>query len=522
MGKLKLSYLLPYFILAAWPLFNFYRVPPHSVAIFVSAIVASFLLCALFYFGKFGVKIVAREFSLPQQIALLYIAAFQLAQLWLTFPGLVSPDDLFMLHALYRGQLSPWHSNSYSIFISAGKLIFLHPFLCSILNSILVCFSFFLLLRIFPKLMSQVWLLLLCLLFSMPQVAFFGVYENRDTLNSLLLLWLCYGFIAQKTEANRDPWFQIPCLAILALILGDVRQDGKIIVLLFPFAITWLQKRSLAFLGRLSFVLYLTSAAIVWIPSHYFNLDAYSSDYKSTAYINPLSHIFHSKGLSAATPEELGDLDLFFHVDYLITYYDLFDIAPFHHGGVRHPNTPEQFAAFQSAAQKIILRNLPLFFENRIRVGAVMLNFSGWPPLVADILRNRTDLTPEQNSYIPLNFKPLPATPTERKYLDSMLYYFCQMPEPFRVLFSSCFIPLLVSIGFLFLWRSRPELFLVSFLGLTRLSAILLLAPAAYFKYISSFWLMGWIMLLYFLASRGNESAALQTEKSKPELVVHL
>ncbi len=61
-------------------------------------------------------------------------------------------------------------------------------------------------------------------------------------------------------------------------------------------------------------------------------------------------------------------------------------------------------------------------------------------------------------------------------------------------------VPIIVFIFMLFYPHRKPELFFVAVTHLTRLTFVILLTPAAYFKYVTSFWLVGSLLLIYKLA----------------------
>ena len=485
---------IAYLGLAFFPWIGFFLYPIHNLFTCFSALLASFLLCLILKWGM-AIKNLWNDghFQFRQKFLLALVFLVQIVQLGVHYPGLISGDDLNLLGSLMQGVPSAWHSFSYSLVIQAMTFIFFSPVHLSISFLILSLLILFFFLRLLPgHLPIWAWLCIL-LLFCSPQMSVLILYQNRDSLNSLLLIWLGLIFVARNSENKDESWFGVPCLFSLTFILSDLRQEGKIYLFLVCIYWVWTQKLKgidfLKFFGKVILAMMLITFPL---------MGSYSDSYRSTTLINPLSEVFHQKGLAEATPTELIDLNRYFKVSNLLQYYNPVEIDAFHHDGIQKGANHEDFEAFRTTARKIILRNLPIFFENRKFLAATMLDFRGEPYAFSDDLSQLSAENRAAVDWFKISGKPAQLNSFQIFSFNFFDISFYRLPEPARVLWSSCFIPLLAFVFFIFCWHQWPELWWPSVIHLSRLAVVILFAPAAYFKYVTSFWMTGWLFLIYF------------------------
>ena len=490
-----------YFAVALFPWLGFFLFPIHNLFSVAGAVLASLLLClALNWAGQIR-EILKTDLAKPVGFSLAFIAIIQILQICIHFPGLISGDDLGLMGALMQGIPSYWNSLSYSLITLAAHFIFFSPVCLSIFNGVLTVFVAFLFFRLLPRRQSLWSLIVTTLLFCSPQVSVLVLFQNRDSMNSLLLTWICLALVAQRTDKNKEPWFNSISIFALMFLLADMRQEGKIYLLLVPLCFFVSRRMAWRQIIQSSFMIFAVSL-FLFLPL----AESYSIQYSATVFINPLSAVLHEKGLQEASPQEQEELNHFFKVPYLIDFYNPIEIDAFHHQGIRENVTQKDFEGFRRASLQIISRNLPVYFENRRLLALTALNFEGRPYAYGDDLAN---LTPESKPV--LEWFHIPMKSPEHNLYQALSFswfdfVFYRLPEPLRTLFSSCLIPLLSLFFLLFCWQKYPELFFPSFILLVRTGLVLLTAPAAYFKYISSVWLVGWLLLIYFFAWRTRPS----------------
>ena len=460
--------------------------------------------------GVNAYRIFKNEFDFYKKASLFLILAIQAVQLFVFLPGMISYDDLETLRALSIGQVATQGSNLYTLLMQSSHLIFNSALRLSYLNLILFSFIVFLVFRMLPKKIPLWCLPALIILFSLPQSTALVLFQNRDSIFSLLLVWWSLGLFSQNHEAKSDPWFHLGSLSVLTLCIGELRQEAKIFVFIFPIAFWWRNRNKSKFYAQVGLSLTVISLLLNWAPKYFSVSDAYADRYLATTLINPLSYILHVKGPQEASKSEKDEISRFFIFDNLIEYFSMYDINPLHRGGIVPYPSPEDFAAFRRASLSILSRNLNLLFENRKRMALCMLNFEGRPAIMYDSLSLAATVFQEPAYYFKFE---APAEDTVLKtsfrVFHSQLQY--ELPYPLHILISSCLIPIMVFVILLGLVKTHPELTFIGLSQLLRLAILIILTPAAYFKYITSFWLIGWLVLiLYFAQSTGvsNKNSA--------------
>ncbi len=490
---------LIYLVASLWPWIGYAKYPAHNPLVIISGFMASCILVLIFAWAPRVFQIVRQDFDSSKRIVFAFVFFIQVLQIILCFPGKVSYDDLAFIQDLSLGNISPHSSNSYSLLLQASHLIFFSALRISILNLIFYLFVLFLFLRLLPKKLP-VWMSIgICILFCFPLATALVVFESRDSINSILLVWWCLGLCGLNSQFKNDPWFHLYSLGLLTLVLGDMRPEGKIIVVLFPIAVCWIKQKKWGYFVNLGLIMLSTSFLCNWIPQKVFKFDSFSERYLSTTVINPLGYVFQKKGMNAATKDEQIELERFMSVQYLIEFYDPFEIAPYHRGGIKNLVTSEDFKAFQKVALSIIMRNPKLFLENRKMMASQLLNFEGHPYVMSDNRAELFDKFGNAAAFYSIDYHPFHSLYREiyDACLERLIY---GLPLFFRLLLSSCLVPILVMFFMLFDQKLISPLFWLGLVNLVRLGAILFTTPASQFKYITSIWLVGWIMLIFLLA----------------------
>ena len=424
--------------------------------------------------------------------------------LWFAFfPGFLGYDDGVSLTQVIKGRAWGWQSLTYSFFLSSGLILFGNvswPATACVGIFIYLLGKVFAWLDQFPlKPYKKVFLgILLAVLAAHPLNQGLLLYHSRDTLFSLVLVFLGLQLFAEKPPG----FIKMVALTLILVAVGDLRQEAKIYLVLMPVLFCLLKKwgkrqlQIFALVGVLFGLFYYR-----WLPK-YFEVDSYSFAYQVTAYVLPLSQIFHEKTDAEISPEIRADIDRVFDVEKLRKYFNPLDIDPFHQGGFRYSTNAEEMGRFKAAAHKLFLQNPGLFLNNRYVLFKTMLNLGvPWPLFFMDTLRTEPERFPEFVKALKLENNPYVLSPFEKRYVEA-LSGSINNEIPLRRVFVSYMLPILfLGLCLLFVFWDPLMAAFALFIGI-RLPVIFLLAPASYLKYIYSLFLFFTFGLVIFLARR--------------------
>lgn len=279
------------------------------------------------------------------------------------FPGFVSIDDVYTIEQANLGVASVWQSYSYSVLLFAGYRL-TGCFGILTLLSLLIYFIIFIR---FVKIIDgsgisekkkTVFSVLLLLLALHPLNQALLLFQCRDTLFSLIFFYLSL-LLLEKNKVTGAGVF------LLLALLGDLRPEGKVFLILFPVAY-WIAKKCSWKLPLGAMVL--LSLLLCSSVTDY--------AYKVTVYILPLSKIFHDN-----PNEDRTDIEAVLDVDKLIENYSAYDIESIRHGVFKANPTETRWNLFRERAHALIAKHLQLVFETRVQLMQSLL-FFGDPPLI--------------------------------------------------------------------------------------------------------------------------------------------
>lgn len=459
----------------------------------------SLAFVVLYYFCKGILFFPAflRTQSKTHRIILATITTISSLYLLIFWPGQIG-DDLNLLTWLVNGAPSDWLSFSYSVVVLAMQFLSGICFSTSLLYLALYIYLICQILALTTWTWKNPFTYLFVTIMSFPISLFLISYQNRDSLYSLLMMVLLLSILHLHYKTSKFFQLSIYQLLAIAVLLSDMRQDGKYFLILVPLAVCLVQKfnkkKSIQFFAAT----FLAGFALFWIPGQFSSLHEFSSAYRSTALVNPLSHIVKNVGVENLTASQRNDIERYFSLDVLVKYHDPFDLYPYYAGGAKPGATEEDFQAFQSATFDLV-KNYPLvFLDNRIGMFLRLYNFDRGSHFTSDTLR---EPFPENNVKAAeyYNLAPLPITDLYRETENFTGYLVHGLPYIFHLLLASCLIPLLTIGLLLFTYKKHPAIALCALILFARVVYFAVLAPAQYFKYVSSIWLGGWLLLLIFL-----------------------
>src|SRR5207253_9130441 len=125
----------------------------------------------------------------------------------------------------------------------------------------------------------------------------------RDSTYSLLLMIFLLGFL--QFRYNRFPNLLMKAFGfvVLGCILGELRQEGKIITLLTPFLMWFFLKLSKKQVLAYSVLTVALAFVVQFAPSIYYGMSTYTEEYRVTAYLNPFSYIIIEIGVDHLSAE---------------------------------------------------------------------------------------------------------------------------------------------------------------------------------------------------------------------------
>ena len=243
----------------------------------------------------------------------------------------------------------------------------------------------------------------------------------------------------------------------------------------------------------LSFVYYIAAA-------RYFGIDSYGHSYEVSAYVQPLSQIFHDKKTSILSESEIADIDAVLDTKMLSDKFNPLDIDPYHSGAFKQSATEIQWVKFKKVSLKLIFNNLDLFFQSRIYLFKNMLNI-GLSHLVFsdDVTVNQFERNSIWLTKLGIDRSSLKRSSAAVAYVD-FLYFSTASQNLLAAAVSTFVLPLLLVLGCLLLFSSIPSLFTLAVIFSLRLPILFLLAPASYIQYIYSIFLFfTFVPVLLFL-----------------------
>ena len=444
------------------------------------------LLCLPFLAVNFFKNIIKIN---SKQLRWLAVAAVLIycSLLAFVYPGFVGYDDVFSMDVILGGPVWGWQSLTYSVVLGVGFLILGNFGFTTILSIGIFLYIFVKILTMLDlsTISERKKLLLGCglLLLAMhPLNQALLLFHCRDTLFSLFLLFLGLQ-IFQKPITWKTT--RIVVFSFALVVLGEFRQEAKIYLILLPL-ILWFLNWSKRQLFTLLSSICLFSVFYYFFCIKYFNVQSYTKDYQVTAYVMPLSQIFHDVPLAEIPEQHRKNIEAVFNIQLLKDKFNPIDIDPFHAGGFNHESSDEQWQKFTTSARALIMQYPKLFLKNRIYLAKSMLNIGHPPLIVADERRmNKEPKFVAMMSRYNSSDKVLPISKAAETYRNELMEL-NKNENPVIWIFSSFVLPLLFLLFCLFSINYYPVIGGLALIVAVRLPLLFLLAPASYVKYIYS------------------------------------
>lgn len=497
--------------------FGIIQFPHKTHFVYLSGAFAVFLSGIFFLCLRDSISYASKNFDRFKWITWILCGAVYAGLLILHYPGFISSDDITNFNIIGLGQPTAWQSLSYSFIGLSTKLLFHNLGSIALLNLLGMWLICFLLLTTIPRKQRAEFYFLglartLTVLFLPISQSIF-LFVSRDSLYTTLLVGLICYLISRriKNEPGNLNGKEIFLIATALVLLGDMRQEGKLLICVF-FLLSWILKVFERVALKKLFVFTLGGGAIYYILLPYsMGISAYSQAYQLTAYVNPLSEIIRQVEIPQ---NDLARIDAVISLKSLDKNYSKYDIGPFHNGGMK-TFSDKEFSEFKSTARKIFFTHLDLFFKNRFNMFLGTANIRFANPIFDDSLfpapgsgtAENQEIWPQYKIKIPSFFQT---------WHFNKLRYDIYTNNPFvRFLLSSWLFPMMLLIGMAFYYlKRRPIVAFTSMLLLCRVPVIFLLAPANYYKYYGSIFLGGWLIIILLL---NQESHGIMKEGGSPE-----
>lgn len=467
-------------------------------------------LAFLFFLAKDAVKQFRSIKTVGFKLVFVVVIMIFFFGFWLCFPGLMVIDDAAAAKEIFAGHPYTWLSLSYAFLLAGGYMLVGQVGFIPVLS---ITLYGYLLLRAFRLIddadlaVKWKWLcvLLLAALSLNPIMQGLLVFHSRDIIFSLAATFVGLLFFERKEWSNKEIFF----LSALIVYLSDLRADGKlylvVVPLLFLFAKIWTRRQAI-----LSYVS-LAAIGLIYLLIIPWWLDArtITIGYKVTAWVMPLSQIYHDIGAKNIDPEINAKINPVLDVEKLENNFSPVDIDPFHAGAFNSATTPEQWFEFQSAAVKLISEHLDLYVKNRVNLFSTMLNVSANETFIYyDDFHGSNETSLKIRSLLLQPEGDYSFNGVSKKYYN-FLGWWGRSKNILIQIFNSLALPLVFCLYCLRYFRSRPEFFCFSILVLVRIPIIFFLAPASYTRYIMTvllFFVFGFPLLISRLKSEISKS----------------
>ena len=452
----------------------------------LSELLAYFFLFTVPFVSFYFYAIFSRIISRPIRLIWLAQALIYIFLFILVFPGFISFDDLTLAAAVSDGAPSGWHSLTYSFLASSGYILFGGFGLTGAINLLLfLLISLKIYLAVSEsqlKKSHKLYLALLVLLLTLHPLNQSQIfYSCRDTVFSLLVFLLGLHYLFMKKMWT---YGGIIIFVMALVLLGDLKQEAKLYLVLFPMIFYFLKKwnyRQLMFYG---FVISVFGYGYYQVTYDFFRVKSYSRSYEVTAYVLPLSQIFHDKMPSEIPEEHYKNIDAVLAVNLLRSKFNPIDIDPFHAGAFNRNASEAEWQSFKKSAKELIIENPALFLKNRIYLFQSMLHIGHVPLVISDSFRGQLSVgLTAAFERLKIDKSTIHTSPLSSLYRKA-LYFLTAAANPLSVIISTFLPPLFLLIGCLFFVRFSPSLVAFAFLFAARIPILFLLAPASYTKYI--------------------------------------
>lgn len=319
--------------------------------------------------------------------------------LWLAgqWPGFFNYDTFVNIIDARAGNFSRWVSHSYSGYIMVLQSIHQSPGFIGVVQSaiasILTAGFFTWTYSVSGSRRVLVSFVMFCLV---PLHFMTSIYYTRNWLFSWVHVTLVVLFailaLRYRYQRRSPPFLGLAAMSGLAILLSDLRQDGKLVLgcLLILFVLIFFRNRralmQLGVLVVLPFAL-LTGAGVLEVKPE--------RVYRLTGLVNPLSYLLHN-GVVPSEEDRLV-IERIFDYGALMTNYSEYEIPAFHSGAWKREFTEADLGALEGFLLKSIRQHPEVFLQNRLK-------------MVRGLLGNEHTILVVDD----LGYKPIPGTPIAR------------------------------------------------------------------------------------------------------------
>jgi hypothetical protein len=425
-------------------------------------------------------------------------------------------DDMSLHSTLAQGQPSEWAGNTYSFIAQAMIFVTGHAMLISLLNLTLFLFLSVSCFHLFRNSRWTILKYLVLFLLLSTQTWCLAVYEIRDSLFTLVALLLILEAIGTANQKKPPAISYLMVVAAGVTMVIGLRPEGIIYAFVWPLVIYFNSDRSrLRLLLPFSLLLALMLTLFLIGPTFLFPDNQLRKDkYETSLLIYTVAWIVRSKGIQELTADELKSLGHYVDIPSMLQPVSVIPVPP----DIRLVNeapSHEDFLEFRNLSLSLIQRNWREWLHFRFLAAAGMANLEGFTVVYGDDSdwvnsssksRNAVADGQDRFHYNELRRHQLRFPETIEDVVSKVegpgIYY---TDSIIRVLLMSCLLPL---IGFL-LWLKRAKTkrieFYIAAAMIFRLVLLSLIAPAPFFRYVSSFWIAGWLFLFLWFNQLGVE-----------------
>lgn len=423
----------------------------------------------------------------------------------LIYPGHWVWDEFNILNAVKHYQPDAWQNIFTNIYYTI--CLYIYPTGVSIvfLQIVIIAIISGYILATVRKYVTNPWATYaLLLLFLSPVVIINDLYPLRLTLYSYMELTLFTLIVDSYLDKNiRKNNFLFVISSFLIMVLCLWRAEGIIYILLLPVAayrfsiISGVRKQT-----PLAIICLILGLSIL-LGGYAVNKHYSSSRYALTAIINPLSIMLQSPLKGSSSISDLQKINEVLDIKMIREQASYTEVPSYWNGAVRN-DFEQHLSGFYSAYFRIVLNNLDLFFNARIKTFSATNGLDSTTPTPMSLLSYPAQFTADGQTvvdrFIDTNIAAHPISYTVRYNLSRFLLMFDSKDHISiigRVVWSIIpTITLLLALTILFVIKRLWVLFSISVLLLTHAALVFLTAPAGYFMYYLPVYLCGYTLVI--------------------------
>lgn len=449
----------------------------------------------------------------------------------LIWPGVWRWDEFHILDGLWQGEIFYWQhwltTMYYCLCLQLCPLVGGIVLAQTVLAAILGGSSVYKLRVLLKKEKKSLWLYVI---FFVPAVLDNTFYPLRGGITAYIELWMVCNILYlyyQKKQNMEYRYDKTLLLSVVAALAACWRPENIIYVLIFPLLfIVLFRKEKVKIL--ISFVIsIIMMILIIGIQNHgleqqlYANEDGYIINdrdrYEFTGFVQPLSEMYQRNFTSKNKEEDLKVISEVIDPKHM---KERGGIAAFWEGGLRNLST-DNYKKIKKVYYRMVVNNIPMFLEGRWEF---FLSTNG--PMASTELYSSSHIYDDKlmetklpqeakNAYLKFRTKYYFNQPINKKLRSSIINFWeCKDESDLDcsskfscIIWKNVLWVVMLLVGCTVISLSKGKIFmgLVNGMILGKCVLIILTAPATYFMYYFSTYMIGGVLITFSLLYKNKD-----------------